>query len=151
MRSVYAIETKLGTMHAIEQSGVVKALHLPNAAVPAPEGSPQTNLARELNEYLAGDREIFTVPFVIEGPPFHKAVWQALLTVPYGKTVTYGELAAMIGRCSAARAVGQAMAQNPLPILVPCHRVVYGHGNRQSYAGGAEMKEFLLRLEGLIL
>lgn len=148
MRSVYAIDTKLGTMHAMEQSGVVKALYLPNSVPPPLEGSPQTNLAHELTEYLEGARKEFSVPFVIEGPPFHKAIWQALLLVTYGHTVTYGQLAAMIGRASAARAVGQAMAQNPLPILVPCHRVVYGHGKRQSYAGGAEMKEFLLKLEG---
>ncbi len=147
MRSVYAIETKLGTMHVMEQNGIVKAIYLPNSMPPPLEGSPQTNLAQELNEYLEGARREFNVPFVIEGPPFHKAIWQALLLVPYGHTVTYGQLAAMIGRASAARAVGQAMAQNPLPILVPCHRVVYGHGKKQSYAGGAEMKEHLLDME----
>lgn len=148
MRSIYAIDTKLGTMHAMEQNGIVKAIYLPNSVPPPLGGSPQTNLAQELNEYLEGARREFTVPFVIEGPPFHKAIWQALLLVPYGHKVTYGQLAAMIGRISAARAVGQAMAQNPLPILVPCHRVVYGHGNKQSYAGGEEMKLFLLKLEG---
>ncbi len=148
MRSIYAIETNLGTMHAMEQNGIVKALYLPNSASPPLGGSPQTNLAQELKEYLGGTRKEFTVPFVIEGAPFHKAIWQALLTVPYGHTVTYGQLASMIGRVSAARAVGQAMAQNPLPILVPCHRVVYGHGKKQSYAGGEEMKLFLLKLEG---
>ena len=147
MRSIYAIETNLGTMHAMEQNGIVKALYLPNSAPPPLVGSPQTNLSQELNEYLDGARQEFNVPFVIEGPPFHKAIWQALLLVPFGQTVTYGQLAAMIGRASAARAVGQAMAQNPLPILVPCHRVVYGHGKKQSYAGGEDMKLFLLKLE----
>lgn len=147
MKSCYAIETKLGTLHAVEEDGVVTALHLPNAAPSPLSGSPQTRLAAELAEYLDGKRKTFTVPFAIRGSEFHTAAWKALLTVPYGSTVTYGQLAAMMGRFSAVRAVGHAMAVNPLPILVPCHRVVYGHGKKQSYAGGEEMKLFLLELE----
>lgn len=147
MRSVYAIETLLGVMHAIEEDGKVVRLLLPGITAPPTEGRPQTGLKNELNEYLAGRRKTFSVPFTADGPAFHKAAWDAALAIPYGSTVTYHKLAADAGHPLAARAAGQAMAKNPLPILLPCHRVVYAHGKKQSYLGGAEMKEFLLGLE----
>jgi methylated-DNA-[protein]-cysteine S-methyltransferase len=147
MKPVYAIPTPLGTMHAIEENGKVIRLLLPGFAAPALEGSPQTNLAQELTEYFEGKRNTFSVPISVEGTVFFQRLWQAALAIPYGRTITYGELASAAGRPEASRAAGQAMASNPLPILIPCHRVVYSHGKTQSYLGGAEMKEFLLSLE----
>jgi methylated-DNA-[protein]-cysteine S-methyltransferase len=147
MKSVYAIETPIGTLHAAEENGRVVRLYLPNATAPAPEGSPQTALARELAEYFAGERKNFSVPVSPEGPEFHRHVWRALLEVPYGRTTTYAGLAAAAGNSKAARAAGRAMAENPLPIIIPCHRAVYAHGKKQRYGGGAEMKEYLLDLE----
>lgn len=147
MRSVYAIDTPLGTMHAVEENGSVVRLLLPGEAPPAPEGRPQTGLARELAEYFAGRRKRFDVPVTPDGPEFYRRVWRAALEVPYGKTAAYAELARAAGSPRAARAAGRAMAENPVPILVPCHRAVYAQGKAQRYRGGAEMKAFLLGLE----
>jgi len=84
----------------------------------------------------------------LEGPPFYRAVWEALRKVPYGSTVSYGELAALAGRPGAARAVGSAMNRNPAAILVPCHRVTASQGKLGGFACGIEWKKFLLALEG---
>jgi methylated-DNA-[protein]-cysteine S-methyltransferase len=147
MRSVYAIDTPLGTMHAVEEDGSVVRLLLPGEAPPALGGSPQTGLVRELAEYFAGKRKKFDVPVSPEGPEFYRRVWRAALDVPYGKTASYAELARAAGSPNAARAAGRAMAANPVPILIPCHRAVYAKSNAQRYRGGAEMKAFLLGLE----
>jgi len=105
--------------------------------------------ARELAEYAAGRRRTFTVPVCLDGlTPFRLAVALALRQVPYGRTVTYGDLARRAGRPGAARAVGQAMAANPVPILVPCHRVVAA-GGLGGFGGGAALKRRLLALEGV--
>lgn len=102
---------------------------------------------RELTEYFAGRRKCFSVPLCIEGTPFQTQVWRALSDIPYGRTETYGGIARRIGRERACRAVGMACNRNPLPIFLPCHRVL-GAGNRLTgYARGPEMKKFLLELE----
>ena len=104
---------------------------------------------REIREYLAGRRRRFTVPLDIEDlPPFHRKVLRTLRKVPYGKTVTYGQLAARAGRPRSARAVGRAMAANPLPLVIPCHRVVASGGGLGGYGGGLDLKRRLLALEG---
>lgn len=106
---------------------------------------------RQLREYFEGRRREFSVA-VVDGsaPPFQRNARQAIREVPFGTTVTYGELARRLGHPGAARAVGTAMAANPVPILVPCHRVVPAHGGPGRYAGGEERKEFLLRLEASV-
>ena len=103
---------------------------------------------RELEEYFAGRRTAFSVPLSMHGTPFQMAVWAALRAIPYGETRSYGELAAQIGRPRACRAVGMANHVNPLPILVPCHQVLGADGRLTGYAGGLNVKEFLLKLEG---
>lgn len=103
-------------------------------------------LAAELNEYFQGERAKFTVPMRLVGPPFYQLVWGELLRIPYGETVTYGDLAKRLGRPGAARAVGQALAKNPIPIIVPCHRVVGKNGLR-GFGPGLAWKERLLSLE----
>ena len=104
---------------------------------------------RELEEYFAGRRTAFSVPLSMHGSPFQMAVWAALCAIPYGKTRSYGELARRIGRPGACRAVGMANHVNPLPILVPCHRVVGADGHLTGYAGGLDVKKYLLELEGV--
>ena len=101
----------------------------------------------EIGEYLAGRRRQFTIPLDLEGTPFQVRVWKALLEIPYGETRSYGAIARRIGRPQAARAVGSANRSNPIPIIVPCHRVIAGDGSLGGYAGGLEMKTRLLRLE----
>ena len=105
---------------------------------------------REILEYLAGRRRKFTVPVDLsEAPPFHAKVLRALARVSYGRKVTYGELAARVGRPRGARAVGQVMAHNPVPLVVPCHRVVASGGGLGGYGGGLDLKRRLLDLEGV--
>lgn len=103
---------------------------------------------RELEEYFAGRRTTFSVPLSMQGTPFQMAVWEALRAIPYGETRTYASLARQIGHPRACRAVGMANHVNPLPILVPCHRVVGADGRLTGYAGGLNVKKFLLKLEG---
>lgn len=104
--------------------------------------------ARELSEYFAGERKKFDVPLSPAGTDFQKKVWAALETIPYGETVTYGDIAAKIGKPGAAIAVGQANSRNPIPILIPCHRVIGANGKLVGYTGGMHIKETLLTIEG---
>jgi len=101
----------------------------------------------EILAYLTGSLQKFSVPFVLEGTSFQREVWARLVAVPYGHTRTYGEIAAELGNPRAARAVGAACRDNPVPFLVPCHRVVSGNGSLGGFGGGVKMKLALLRLE----
>ncbi len=101
----------------------------------------------ELDEYFRGDRTAFTVPLKPRGTPFCQRCWKALETIPYGETRTYAQEAELIGNPKACRAVGMANRLNPLPILIPCHRVIGKNGSLTGYAGGLDVKEKLLTLE----
>lgn len=103
--------------------------------------------AKQLYEYLEGKRKAFDIPIRLEGTPFQKAVWQALLRIPYGETMTYGEIADRIGNPKAARAVGMANNRNPVAVFVPCHRVIGADGGLVGYASGLVIKRWLLDLE----
>lgn len=106
------------------------------------------NAEREVREYLAGRRRSFTVPVDLDGmSPFQRRTLRETRQVPFGETVAYGELASRVGRPRAARAVGQAMARNPVPLLVPCHRVVASSGGLGGFGGGLDLKRRLLALE----
>ena len=105
--------------------------------------------ARELGEYFAGKRRKFTVPLDLQGTPFQLKAWKTLLRIPFGKVVSYGEEARMLGKPTAYRAVGSANGRNPIPIIVPCHRVVAGDGTLGGYSAGLPMKRKLLALEGV--
>lgn len=102
---------------------------------------------QELDEYFCGERQEFTLPLAPQGTPFQHLVWDALQKIPYGTTCSYGEIAAAIGNPKASRAVGMANNRNPLPILVPCHRVIGADGKLVGYAGGLDIKRKLLALE----
>lgn len=101
----------------------------------------------QLKEYFAGERKKFSLPLQPEGTPFQKKVWDALLTIPYGETRSYKEIAIQIGNEKACRAVGMANHNNPVGIVIPCHRVVGSSGKLTGYAGGLDKKEYLLELE----
>ena len=104
--------------------------------------------ATQLEEYFAGERTGFTVPMELDGTPFQKDVWAELTRIPYGETISYGELARRVGRPKGPRAVGQANGKNPIPIIVPCHRVLASTGIG-GYGGGLTVKRALLALEGV--
>lgn len=101
----------------------------------------------QLDEYFAGVRRDFDVPLLFAGTEFQKKVWETLLTIPYGQTVTYGEMARLIGMSKAVRAVAAAIGANAISVIVPCHRVTGSNGALTGYAGGLEAKRFLLELE----
>ena len=103
--------------------------------------------ARELEEYFAGERRDFTLPLAPAGTPFQQRVWRALEAIPYGETRTYAQIAAAVGNPRAVRAVGGANHRNPLPVVIPCHRVIGADGSLTGYAGGLERKTLLLGLE----
>jgi O-6-methylguanine DNA methyltransferase len=103
---------------------------------------------KQLDEYFAGRREEFTVPLDIRGTEFQKRCWQELLKIPYGQTRSYRQIAEAVGNRNAVRAVGLANGQNPISIIVPCHRVIASDGTLCGYGGGLHVKEQLLRLEG---
>lgn len=101
----------------------------------------------QLEEYFCGKRREFDIPIRLNGTEFQKAVWNALLTVPYGKTASYKDIAAMIGKPKAARAVGGANNKNPIIIIVPCHRILGANGGLTGYACGTDIKHTLLNIE----
>ena len=104
----------------------------------------------ELNEYFYNGRKFFSVELELRGTDFQKKVWNALLNIPFGKTVSYSGLAMATGDLKSVRAVGLANGQNPIPIIVPCHRVIGKDGNLVGYGGGLDKKEWLLRHEGVM-
>jgi methylated-DNA-[protein]-cysteine S-methyltransferase len=106
-------------------------------------------LAAELDDYFEGRRRGFTIPLDPRGTPFQRDVWRALLSINYGETRAYSELAAAIGHPQAVRAVGAANGANPIPILIPCHRLIGKGGSLVKYGGGLELKRRLLELEGV--
>lgn len=101
----------------------------------------------QLEEYFAGERKEFSVPLAPHGTEFQKKIWEVLTQIPYGETRSYGEIAQMAGNPKACRAVGMANHNNPIPILIPCHRVIGKNGKLTGYAGGLEKKTALLELE----
>ena len=146
-------DTPVGPMALAEEENLLTHLWLPGQGYPRIAPHETELLAegkRQLLEYLTGLRREFSLPLGPRGTPFQMEVWRALEAIPYGETITYGELARRIGRPKAVRAVGQANHRNPLPILLPCHRVVGANGTLTGYGGGLELKEWLLRLEGIL-
>ncbi|AIC22225.1 cysteine methyltransferase [Pseudomonas chlororaphis] len=103
---------------------------------------------RQLNEYFAGSRDCFELELDFVGTEFQRKVWQALLTIPFGETRSYSQIAAQVGSPKAVRAVGAANGRNPISIIAPCHRVIGASGSLTGFAGGLQAKQFLLALEG---
>jgi methylated-DNA-[protein]-cysteine S-methyltransferase len=106
---------------------------------------------KELTEYFAGKRDTFTVPFNLGGTPFQKRIWKEIATIPFGKTISYSELAKKAGAPKAVRAAGAATGRNPVSVIVPCHRVMGKNNSMTGYGGGLERKQRLLALENVEL
>lgn len=104
-------------------------------------------VVRQLHGYFAGELQEFDLPLAPDGTPFQQKVWKELCEIPYGETISYGELARRIGNPNASRAVGLANGSNPIPIIIPCHRVIGSNGKLTGYGGGLPIKEKLLALE----
>ena len=111
------------------------------------DAKPFAEAIRQLFEYFAGKRDEFDLPLAPEGTEFQQEVWRAVAAIPYGETRSYGDIARQIGRADAVRAVGAANGQNPLPIVIPCHRVIGSDGRLTGYGGGLPLKKSLLELE----
>ena len=116
-----------------------------------PSGTLLARTAAQLTEYFAGQRTTFDVPLEALGSPFEHRVWNALRTIPYGTTTSYGELARRLGDPKGSRAIGTANGKNPIPIIVPCHRVVGANGELTGFGGGLDTKRWLLEHEGALL
>ena len=115
------------------------------------DDAPLAPYIAELSEYFSGIRHTFSLPLDLHGTTFQLAVWQELLRIPYGETRSYQDIAVEIGRPQATRAVGGANGANPVPIIVPCHRVIGKNGTLTGYSGGLDVKTTLLQLEGLLM
>ena len=149
----------IGDITVSAENGAIVGVHIegdryfttiPDGWVRDSENSLLSQFKKELDEYFAGERASFDVPFAFQGTEFQRLVWQALQHIPSGQATTYGALAASIGKPKAVRAVGTAVGRNPLCILVPCHRVLAGDGSLGGYVAGLDRKEHLLRLEGVL-
>jgi methylated-DNA-[protein]-cysteine S-methyltransferase len=146
------IETPIGPLNAqVDEEGRLVELHFSSGADSNSHQPPTTNyqpVIDQLREYFAGKRHTFTLELAPRGTEFQRAVWNELLRIGYGETITYAELARRIGKPSAVRAVGAANGANPIPVIVPCHRVIGSNGTLTGYGGGIERKQWLLAHEG---
>jgi methylated-DNA-[protein]-cysteine S-methyltransferase len=150
-----ALQTSVGTLLLRGTDEHLTHLTLPNAVGSAPDDYGESpvvhHAAEQVREYLAGSRRHFDIPMDPPGTAFQRQVWDALSTIPFGETLSYGQIAAEIGRPGASRAVGQANGRNPIAIIIPCHRVIAGGGRIGGYGGGLDLKRTLLALEGVQL
>ncbi|HET9653335.1 MAG TPA: methylated-DNA--[protein]-cysteine S-methyltransferase [Usitatibacter sp.] len=152
-------KTRLGALYATLEGDGLTGLyfeggrHAPCISAdwtPDEEAAPLVACGRQLEEYFAGMRRAFDLPLAPRGTPFQVRVWQEIARIPYGRTLSYAQLAERVGQPHAVRAVGAANGRNPLSIIVPCHRVVGSDGSLTGYAGGLERKLALLGLEGAL-
>lgn len=154
------LDSPVGELRLVEHDGALAAIEFSPFAEPDAPGTPVPRGARDdehpvlvractqLRAYFAGELTEFDLPLAPHGTPWQQAVWEQLRAIGYGETTSYGEVASRLGRTNAAsRAVGLANGRNPIPIVIPCHRVVGADGTLTGYAGGLERKQVLLRLE----
>jgi len=146
-------DSPVGPLRLVATKAGLCGLHFDNATHPAPviecgeERQRFSAVMRQLDDYFAGRRKTFDLALDLEGTDFQKRVWHALLEIPYGMTISYGELARRIGDAKASRAVGLANGRNPVAVIVPCHRVIGANGQLTGFGGGLPRKRFLLELE----
>lgn len=158
MSEYISTSTPIGPLRLVADDGGLREIHFEAGRHPrAPSESWQareTEVLREarvqLAAYFSGQLRAFDLPLAPRGSPFQLRVWRALRDVPYGTTCSYSDVARRLGNASATRAVGAANGRNPLPIVVPCHRVIGADGSLTGYGGGLAIKRFLLRLEGAL-
>ncbi|MBZ5605345.1 MAG: methylated-DNA--[protein]-cysteine S-methyltransferase [Acidobacteriia bacterium] len=148
------LETPIGTL-LIAGDDAIHAIYFPKngkAVKPEADWTESSRGAvgvaiKQLKEYFSGKRAEFELPLAPEGTAFQRSVWGQLCEIPYGQTISYGELAKRVGNPKASRAVGAANGQNPIPIVIPCHRVIGSNGKLTGFGGGLPTKEKLLALE----
>jgi len=149
------LDSPIGPLLIAGDARAVTRIAFPKNGKPAPPQpawteSPKGTVGeamRQLREYFSGKRREFDLPLAPEGTPFQKIVWRGLQAIPYGETISYGELARRVGNPKASRAVGAANGKNPLPIVVPCHRVIGAGGKLVGFGGGLPVKRALLAIE----
>lgn len=144
------MDSPVGKLMIVQQEEAVKEILFEEKitdAVPLRSTELLLCAQRQLNEYFSGSRKVFSLPLALTGTPFQRKVWQQLTQIPYGEVRSYGQIAQAVGNPKACRAVGAANHCNPIPILVPCHRVVGANGSLTGYAGGLWRKNLLLQLE----
>ena len=151
MKNTYFYETSIGKIGITENGEGITHLTFTDKKIPANSEIKETALlaeaAKQLREYLSGQRTSFELNLLPEGTDFQKKVWEVLRTIPYGNTLSYKEVAAAAGNPKACRAVGMANNRNPIAIFIPCHRVIGTNGKLVGYAGGLKIKEQLLQIE----
>jgi methylated-DNA-[protein]-cysteine S-methyltransferase len=148
------METRIGKLLLAADEAALRHIVFPSGSEPAmplphwrENRAPLRETMRQLQAWFAGELRDFDLALAPEGPAFHQRVWRELRGIPYGETISYGELARRIGSPNASRAVGRANGANPIPIVIPCHRVIGSNGKLTGYGGGLPRKEFLLALE----
>lgn len=149
------LESPIGALLIAGDEGAVRRIEFPRDGKrgrPEPHWmesarGPIAEAVRQLREYFAGERTRFDLPLAPEGTPFQRNVWRHLQDIPFGETISYGELARRVGNPKASRAVGAANGKNPLPIVIPCHRVIGSNGTLTGFGGGLPTKEALLAIE----
>lgn len=154
--SYVLLTSPIGDLRLVASPNGLRRIDLPPAGAPenswVGESTPiLAETVRQLTEYFAGDRRTFDLPLEPEGTDFQLSVWKVLRAIPFGHTISYGEQARRLGDANKARAVGSANGRNPLPIVVPCHRVVGADGSLTGFSGGVEAKRWLLEHEGSLV
>ncbi len=147
----YSYKTPIGEVTISEDNGCITNIAYHKLNCEEKETPLVKKTYSELQEYLNGKRKNFDIPIKLNGTQFQKRVWQALTSIPYGKIVTYKDIANLIGNKNAQRAVGMANNKNPIVIIIPCHRVIGANRNLTGYSGGLEVKKKLLKIEGIKL
>ena len=152
MKNIKYLETKIGKIELQEENGYIIEININKETNQNEEKQIKNSkileeAEKQLKEYFSGKRKQFEIPVNPKGTEFMKKVWQELQKIPYGETRTYKEIASKVGCEKGARAVGMANNKNPIPIIIPCHRVIGANGKLVGYALGLEMKEQLLELE----
>ena len=153
------LDTLIGPLLIAGDAEAIRTIRFPKkgkAVQPEPQwnesaSGPVSEAVRQLREYFAGKRTEFDLPLEPEGTAFQRRVWRRLQEIPYGETISYGELAKRIGNPKASRAVGAANGKNPIPIVIPCHRVIGANGTLTGFGGGLPIKEALLGLEKKVM
>lgn len=147
----YVYNTIIGPIEIVEEDGYIVRLDFSiDEKIDTEETSLIKETYKQIEEYLLGNRKKFIVPIKLKGTEFQKKVWNALLEIPYGETMSYKKIAEKIGNPKACRAVGMANHNNPIAIIVPCHRVIGSNRKLVEYAGGLDIKQKLLEIEGEI-
>ena len=149
--SFCVIGSPVGRLRIAADNTGICGVNRTEEALCSPEEPLLADCAQQLAEYFSGARRVFDLPLHPVGTTFRMKVWSELQQIPYGQTITYGELARRVGNARGARAVGGANHHNPISIIIPCHRVIGADGSLTGYGGGLDMKEALLRLEGSLI